>query len=97
MKIFNKADFFAELNLENLPKNKKDLIWQKFLELVSLEVLDNILDELPSKEQEKLFLDLAKKPKNVVAFLQKNPSVRKFTPYAISKIKKEIFKSLNLK
>lgn len=93
MNIFDKATFFKELKLENLPNAKKEQIWAKLLELVSLEVLDNILDEIPVAEQEKLFLNLAKNPKNVISFLKKNPAVRKFTPQALSKLKKEILKN----
>lgn len=91
MKLLDKSTFFKELRLENLSNLKKDKIWQKFLELVSLEVLDKVLDKLPEKEQEKLFLDLANNPKKVDGFLKRNKKLAPIFNNAVSKIKKQIF------
>ncbi len=90
-KAQNKLKFFAELGLANLPEDKKDQIWTKFVELVSLEVLDKTLDQLSEKDQQQLFLNLAKNPKDVERFFAKNKKLRKITLQAISKIKNEIF------
>ena len=90
MKAFDKLKFFAELGLENLPEKKKNQIWEKFSELVSLEVLDKTLDQLSEKDQEQLFLNLAKDPTRVERFLKRNKKLREITIAAISKIKKEI-------
>lgn len=92
MKNFDKRQFFTELGLENLPESKKDEVWAKFTELVSLEVLDKILDQLPQKEQNLLFLNLAKKPAKVKKFLLANPDFGQITTQAIFKIKKQIAK-----
>lgn len=92
MKTFDKSKFFAELNLNNLPDDKKNQIWQKFAELVSLEVLNQILDELSEKDQEKLFSQLAKNKTEVEKFLTQNPKFAKLTFKAILKLKKTLQK-----
>lgn len=93
MKDFDKKRFFAEIGLANLPENKKDEIWTKFIELVSLEVLDKALGSLSQKEAELLFFNLAKNPKEVEKFLR----TKKLQPVIVTawgKIKKEMIKNL---
>lgn len=92
-KVLDKNAFFGELNLNNLPNDKKQQIWAKFLEVVSLEILDKVLDQLPEKRQKELFLNLVKNGNKVEEFLAKNPKLVKITKEAVLKVKRKIQKN----